>query len=86
MSLTKMNNIAFEQFFNWLRTTNHTGPVGMTAKFYVKGEVISENVYHPSSIARVNMIKSKNYVTNTTTVSKYRICISRNLPFSDLTS
>ena len=41
-----MNNIAFEQFFNWLRTTNHTGPVGMTAKFYVKGEVISENVYH----------------------------------------
>ena len=41
-----MNNIAFEQFFNWLRTTNHNGPVGMTAKFYVKGEVISENVYH----------------------------------------
>ena len=48
-----MNNIAFEQFFNWLRTTNHEGPVGMTAKFYVKGEVISEGV---SNFSKLNIV------------------------------
>ena len=53
MSPTKMNNIAFEQFFNWLRTTNHEGPVGMTAKFYVKGEVISEGV---SNFSKLNIV------------------------------
>ena len=45
-----MNNIAFEQFFNWLRTTNHMGPVGITAKFYVKGEVISEGISNFSKL------------------------------------
>ena len=57
MSPTKMNNIAFEQFFNWLRTTNHEGPVGMTAKFYVKGEVISESVSNFSNELDTFIIK-----------------------------
>ena len=52
-----MNNIAFEQFFNWLRTTNHEGPVGMTAKFYVKGEVISESVSNFSNELDTFIIK-----------------------------
>ena len=35
-----MNNIRFEEqeFYNWLKTTDYNGPVGLTAKFYVKDE------------------------------------------------
>jgi len=59
-----MNNIAFEQFFNWLRTTNHTGPVGITAKFYVKDgqaskflEAMKNNVDFSNSEKGVRLYK-----------------------------
>ena len=37
-----MDNIRFDEFFNWLKTTKYDGPVGITAKFYVKSDQISK--------------------------------------------
>ena len=38
-----MNNIRFEEqeFYNWLQTTQDNGPVGLSAKFYVREGQVS---------------------------------------------
>ena len=38
-----MNNIRFEEqeFYDWLQTTEYNGPVGITAKFYLKDGAVS---------------------------------------------
>ena len=64
MGPKQMNNIPFEQFFNWLRTTDYNGPVGITAKFYVKDgqeskfrEAMKKNVDFSKSEKGVRLYK-----------------------------
>ena len=54
MEPLKLENIKFEEneFYNWLQTTEVAGPVGITAKFYLKDidqvakfrEVMNKNI------------------------------------------
>ena len=44
LPVTNMDNIRFAEgkFYNWLQTANYTGPVGLTAKMYVKADRVVE--------------------------------------------
>ena len=42
MESQKMDNIRFDEFFLWLKTTKYDGPVGLTAKFYVKSDQVQK--------------------------------------------
>ena len=56
MGPSKMYNIPLEEFFNWLRTTEYDGPVGISAKFYVKSGQVPK--FREVMKARVNFSKS----------------------------
>jgi len=56
MGPSKMNNIPLEEFFNWLRTTKYDGPVGISAKFYVKSGQVPK--FGEVMKARINFSKS----------------------------
>ena len=37
-----MQNMSFEDFFPWLKTTEYKGPIGLTTKYYVKDDKVSK--------------------------------------------
>jgi len=54
-----MDNIRFsahDGIFNWLRTTQYNGPVGISAKFYVKSDQIPK--FREAMKARIDFSKS----------------------------
>ena len=42
MEASKMQNMSFEDFFPWLKTTEYKGPIGLTTKYYVKDDKVSK--------------------------------------------